>query len=85
MLKYNNPKILIFTGVLGSFVNGTMQPIMGVFLSKILGWMTAPSEYFIFLGPGFDGTPIENMVYHVNIFALAIFILAIGQLIFKIL
>lgn len=47
LLRWNKPQILIYIGAIFAAFNGFIQPVSGVFMSKILTLMTVPSEYLI--------------------------------------
>lgn len=44
LLPYNKPTFLIFLGVICSMVDGSLMPLVGLILSKLLGYMTATWE-----------------------------------------
>ena len=47
LLEWNKPKILIVIGALLNAFNGFIQPVSGIFMSKLLSLMSLPSEYLV--------------------------------------
>jgi hypothetical protein len=45
LLPYNNPKILIFSGVVGAAIAGSAMPGCGIVMSYILSVLTMPIQY----------------------------------------
>lgn len=45
LMPYNNPKILIAIGIFFSLLSGAAMPAVGVMLSKLLGYLSIPTEY----------------------------------------
>lgn len=41
LYPYNKPRILIFTGIIGSIGAGSAMPLIGVIFSKLLTYSTA--------------------------------------------
>ena len=66
LMEYNDPKILIFTGVIFSFLQGGNMPIIGIVLSKLLGIMTVPFEYLAIIDESWTGTGQEYLEHEVN-------------------
>jgi hypothetical protein len=55
LLKYNEPKALIFIAIFMSAISGSSQPIFGIVFSKVMNLLTVPMNYIAFIyGPGFD-------------------------------
>jgi hypothetical protein len=50
LMPYNNPKILIVSGSLASMLTGTLMPLTGIVLAKLLTYLTASWEVLEFLG-----------------------------------
>ena len=83
LMRYNDPKIFILLGIFVSLLVGGTMPALGVFLSKVMGWLTAPVSYLKYMEPDFVGTDAENLEYHVNYFALVMFGVALTSAIAK--
>ena len=49
LLPYNRPRILIFTGAFCSILDGTLMPLTGLVLSKLLTYMTADWSQLAFM------------------------------------
>lgn len=49
-MVYNDPKILILSGVLGSAFAGSCMPLTGIILARLLAYMTAPWETLLYMG-----------------------------------
>jgi hypothetical protein len=48
-MPYNNPRILISLGVVGSTFAGSAMPVLGVIFSKLLTYTTAPDDILALL------------------------------------
>lgn len=59
LMIYNNPKYLIIVGSIFSINCGASMPILGVAMSKMLSYLTAPIEYLPMFDPAFTGTGLE--------------------------
>jgi hypothetical protein len=42
LLPYNQPKILIVTGIVSCLWNGVSQPLAGIAMAKLLSYLTIP-------------------------------------------
>ena len=82
-MAYNEPKILIFIGVFFSLTVGAAMPGLGVFLSKLLGWLTAPVSFLKYMDTDFVGTDAEKLESNVNFFSLIMFLLALNSAVSK--
>lgn len=70
LMEYNDPKILILSGVIFSFLQGGNMPIIGIVLSKLLGIMTIPFEYLKLIDPTWTGTSQEYLEKEVNFYSI---------------
>lgn len=63
LYAWQEPKILIFVGILCSFGSGLCPPVFGLIMSKLLGILTVPVEFLTLMGQyaGFEGTGIEYL------------------------
>lgn len=59
LLRWNNPKVLIFIGALLNAFNGFIQPVSGIFMSKLLSLMSLPTAYLV----DKNDPSIKGMVY----------------------
>ena len=47
LLKWNDPKVLIVIGGILNAFNGFIQPVTGIFMSKLLSLMSLPAQYLV--------------------------------------
>ena len=85
LLPFNNPKVLIFTGVFGSIFAGSSMPIIGVVFSKLLAYSTAPDIYLDFMAAEeFKETGVllstkEFFIQAISYWSLVISLLGVAQ------
>lgn len=76
-MEYNNPKIFIFIGIIGSLVAGSCQPALGLVLSRYLGYMAVPIKFLPIYYPGQGKNSEEILSNVISIFGLILFGMAI--------
>mmetsp|Transcript_39029 Transcript_39029/g.59447 ORF Transcript_39029/g.59447 Transcript_39029/m.59447 type:complete len:278 (-) Transcript_39029:1523-2356(-) len=73
---YNQPRIYVVLAVVGSILNGAVQPAFGILLSKMLSTLTVPAEYWdIYFEEGED---IDSNVRKYVLLILALAFAALG-------
>jgi hypothetical protein len=68
-MEYNDPKVFVVTGIVFSLAAGFNMPLLGVFLSKFLGYLTAPWEYLKVMDPTWSGSGEEYLEQQVKLYA----------------
>ena len=83
LIPYNKPSILILTGSLASILDGTLMPLVGIVLSKLLTYLTASWEVLEFLGrqedPDFNGTGQEKLEMEIKFYSILMGIVAFSS------
>jgi hypothetical protein len=81
LLPYNNPSYFIFIGCFCALFTGASMPVVGVILSELLTYMTAPFELLDLMAisdPDFEGTGRDYLESNVNFFSLIMGIISIA-------
>mmetsp|Transcript_39000 Transcript_39000/g.59342 ORF Transcript_39000/g.59342 Transcript_39000/m.59342 type:complete len:297 (-) Transcript_39000:1404-2294(-) len=74
VLPYNRPRIFIFVAIISSLVNGAVMPCFGIILSRLLGSLSMPIEYWSFYYTE-EGDSLEaDIILHVKYILLIAFI-----------
>ena len=81
ILPYNKPAYFIFIGCFCALFTGASMPVVGVILSELLTYMTAPFELLdlmAILDADFEGTGRDYLKFNVNFFSLIMGIISIA-------
>ena len=79
LLPFNNPSYLIVSGVISSVFLGTMQPVVGIILSKLLAYLSATWEMLDAMDP--ETTGRQYLEQEVKFYSIIMGILALGGVI----
>jgi ABC-type multidrug transport system fused ATPase/permease subunit len=55
LMEYNNPKVLIFIGLLCTVPSGLANPVCGIAFAKILTLLSLPIDFLIYIDPAQEG------------------------------
>lgn len=72
MMPYNNPKYLIVVAVLGSMINGSSQPILGVLFAKLVFLLSVPLIYLNTLGENYLQEEVTKLSLYMVYTAIAV-------------